>query len=186
MTTETLKQCAWKSDDGTRCPDAAKPRTGPKGPIPKFCAFHTAEKKREQDRRPRGIRPAYEQCCRDWQAAGNPGLCNQHEVNRDSWREFHAWWSERFQHSTGERKNLVAALDIRSGVHIEKLPANEPESAVNADPKPVRIVYPSEMEKAGFLYDEYFGWLLNDDWHRLYMEDPEEFDMVLKGDFSYA
>jgi hypothetical protein len=179
MTHVTRRRCAERG-----CPFPSKQRKGARGPRPRYCEDHTRENKLRQDRRPRGVRPAYAECCRDWQASGRSGLCEQHEDNRDAWSEFHDWWSERFEHSTGERKNMVAAFDSRSGIHIERVPATETEAASNADTEPVRIVYPSEMERAGFIYDEYLGWLLGDEWHRLWMEDPEKFSLVVRNGFD--
>jgi hypothetical protein len=177
--THVVRRCAERG-----CNEAAMPRSGRTGPHPKRCEQHRRQRKLDQDRRPRGIRPAYAECCLDWQASGRSGLCEQHEDNRDAWREFHAWWSGRFEHSTGERKNMVAAFDNRSGIHIERVPATEPEAGGNPDPEPARIVYPSEMKRAGFIYDEHFGWLLGDEWHRLWMVDPEKFELVLRNGFD--
>jgi hypothetical protein len=69
------RRCSWSG-----CKEPARLRQGPRGPIPRWCQFHTRQRKLEQDRGKSKPREPYQPCCKDWQADANPahtGLCPQ-------------------------------------------------------------------------------------------------------------
>ena len=81
----STRKCAW-SRGGVRCPAPAELRRGTRGPLPRWCAAHRAERKKYQDNGHSRPRTSYRMCCGDWQESGHRGLCPQCRQNRDESR----------------------------------------------------------------------------------------------------
>jgi hypothetical protein len=74
-----------------RCADCTEPamtRKGQRGPHPKRCQACTSQRKRWLDSGGSKAREPYKPCCLEWRAAGNRGLCPQHEDSRDETRRW--------------------------------------------------------------------------------------------------
>lgn len=118
----STRKCAW-SRGGVRCPAPAELRRGTRGPLPRWCAAHRAERKKYQDNGHSRPRTSYRMCCGDWQESGHRGLCPQCRQNRDESRPTATTDRPGVHRQGDEAAFLAEVFAFASGLHIERPPA---------------------------------------------------------------
>jgi hypothetical protein len=116
------RRCAW-SKDGVRCPAPAELRRGRRGPNPRWCEAHRAERKKYQDNGHSRPRTPYGPCCIEWQMSGQRGLCPQCRQYRDESRPTPAADRPGVRRQDDEAAFLAEVFAFASGFHIERPPA---------------------------------------------------------------
>lgn len=110
------RQCAWKLEDGSRCPTAAKPRAGTRGPLPRHCQVHTISRKREINHNPATPRSSRPECCQS-------GVCPQHADAREANRDLNEWWFyTQTERAKREATYLLELFDHAVSISIPRNP----------------------------------------------------------------
>jgi hypothetical protein len=110
VTQVSTRQCAWKLESGSRCPEAAKPR-GKRGPIPRHCPEHTRARKLAINHHPLHPRSSRPDCCRG-------GVCQQHKENH---AVMTAWKQQDYLVKRLNDDETQFVIDLLSdGYHIDR------------------------------------------------------------------
>ena len=151
----------------------AAPRKNGRGRLPKYCTAHKAEAKKEQDKRPRGLKEAPAECCIQWRdspagQASKYKTCEQHRQHQKAERDFRWRYYSRFTSSSAEKDILLSVFGPAGRFHIEpegKPPKNDsgPDEGRTAfsNVNPNREVFNADpftdAEAAGW-YLDHPGW----------------------------